>query len=62
MALRQPEMVRWMKALTAAGPPWESIPARIPGRANVAGQAPRPTISPPWRRAGQSAVDLLTSG
>src|SRR6202007_157022 len=37
--LRQPGGGRCVGALTAARPPRESIPARIPGRANVAAGA-----------------------
>ena len=44
--MRQPEMAGWTSSPMAAGSPWESIPARIPGRANVA--------------AGTSASDFPT--
>ena len=46
MALRQPGMAPLTTSLTVAGPPGESIPARILGRVNVA--------------AGTSAVDFPT--
>ena len=55
--LRQPGCARRAGALTAARPPRESIPARIPGRASVAAGTSA-ADSPRWRRAEQSGVGL----
>lgn|SRR6185437_4103821 len=53
--LRQPGGGRCTGALTAVGPPRESIPTRIPGRANVVAGTP---AAPCWRSAELSGVDL----
>ena len=56
MACGSREVVRCAGALTAARGPGESIPAGIPGRANVAAGTSA-ADSPLWRTAEHSAVD-----
>ena len=62
MAVRQPGMAGLAKSLTAAGPPWASIPARIPGRASVAADTSDdfPTLAqsrPVRRRSAELRLD-----